>query len=71
MKNSSPPYEGGVDAASADGVVLFLRLEEHLCPSDRGHEKMYRRFNAHAENHPVSPSKNDGLPPLLRKEGSF
>ncbi len=53
---SSPPYEGGVAAASADGVVLFA-------PGDS-----QSKLNPDhvAENHP--PAKAG---PLLRKEGSL
>ena len=55
-----PPYEGGVDAASADGVVLSSssKLQPNLASGSI------------VENHPVSRSKNDRLPPLLGKEGS-
>ena len=70
---NSPPYEGGVDAATpllpeegwpkagvegADGVVL----------SHAEQESNQIAPNA-SENHPVSSSKQE-LTPLLRKEGS-
>ncbi|MGB7200782.1 MAG: AMP-binding protein [Pyrinomonadaceae bacterium] len=53
---SSTPYEGGVDAASADGVVL-----SSIGDADK--------VDSQAKNHPV-PIKNIGTP-LLRKEGSL
>ncbi|HVF30923.1 MAG TPA: valine--tRNA ligase, partial [Pyrinomonadaceae bacterium] len=51
----SPPSEGGVDAASADGVVLFSKPTV-ISPA---HDQ---------ENHPALPEPRA---PLLRKEGSF
>ena len=56
VTNSSPPYEGGVAAASADGVVLLSSVDDGVEQDS-------------TKNHPV-PIKNIG-PPLLRKEGSF
>ncbi len=56
----SPPYKGGVDAASADGVVLSQSVE--IQPEVN--------IGSVAENHPVSGEKRP-LPPLLGKEGSW
>jgi len=51
----SPPYEGGVAAASADGVVLSTSATSDIADHQ-------------AENHPVSTENVQT--PLLRKEGS-
>lgn len=56
----SLPYRGGVDAASADGVVLSQSVE--IQPEVN--------IGSVAENHPVSGEKRP-LPPLLGKEGSW
>jgi hypothetical protein len=56
MTKSSPPYEGGVAAAAADGVVLYA-----------GTNQLANLITATLqENHP--PAK---AVPLLRKEGSW
>jgi error-prone DNA polymerase len=56
-QRSSPPYEGGVAAASADGVVLWnadnIQPNGHNSPSHR------------------EPPRREDAAPLLRKEGSF
>jgi DNA helicase II / ATP-dependent DNA helicase PcrA len=57
---NSPPYEGGVAAASADGVVLS--------PRDRSTSEAPLKFaEPQLENHPVAETAT----PLLRKEGSL
>ncbi len=56
---NSPPSEGGVAAAAADGVVLSVG--ESVRMVSVGSQ------NSHPENHPVRPERR---PPLLRKEGS-
>jgi len=57
--HSSPPYEGGVAAASADGVVLS--------EADITRVGVTNEHASKAENHP--PAEAAG--PLLRKEGSL
>ncbi|HVF30728.1 MAG TPA: cupin domain-containing protein [Pyrinomonadaceae bacterium] len=54
-RQDSPPSEGGVDAASADGVVLSPQPTEIRVGEDQ-------------ENHPALAKPRA---PLLRKEGSF
>jgi len=56
ITKSSPPYEGGVAAASADGVVLSSAKE-------------ITEVSDSTKNHPV-PTESVG-PPLLSKEGSL
>src|SRR5687768_10455985 len=55
-QQSSPPYKGGVAAASADGVVL--RQTSEVQPESN--------IDSIAENHPPAAAAE----PLLRKEGS-
>ncbi len=75
----SPPYEGGVDAASADGVVLSsnsdrdYRDEKHTAilndgdfSGDYQDTVGTQLITSDAENHPVGA----GAPPRLRKDGS-
>ena len=59
VTHGSPPYKGGVDSASADGVVLSVTADSTLSS-----------INAATKNHLVSSPKPE-LPPLLCKEGSF
>ena len=58
---SSPPYEGGVSAFFADGVVLSVESDPQGGVQEGGV----------TENHPDRPQEQRGRPPLLRKEGSF
>ena len=59
-KQSSPPYEGGVSAFSADGVVL----------SDKA--KIQQEATSSVDDERTTPSarKEREHPPLLRKDGS-
>ncbi|MGB7202876.1 MAG: valine--tRNA ligase [Pyrinomonadaceae bacterium] len=56
ITTGSPPYEGGVDAVSADGVVLSSQTDGQQADNS-------------TKNHPV-PIENIGTP-LLRKDGSY
>ncbi len=60
-KQSSPPYEGGVSASSADGVVL----------SDKA--KIQQEAKSSVDDERTIPSAREERehPPLLRKEGSW
>jgi len=67
---SSPPYEGGVDAVSADGVVLSEKCVSSPNVNEGARMVTSALTNVRAtdtENHP--PAK--AAVPLLRKEGNF
>ena len=66
---SSPPYEGGVDAVSADGVVLSEKCVSSPNVNEGARMVTSALTNVRAtdtENHP--PAK---AVPLVPKEGSF
>jgi hypothetical protein len=62
---SSPPYEGGVAAASADGVVFRSSRDEHRA-TERAVSDDLSSVGTPAKNHPPATAV-----PLLCKEGSL
>ncbi len=65
VSESSPPYKGGVAAASADGVVLSLRDEQRAVSLETERVAVAVEIvEPNAENHPTAKAA-----PLLRKEG--
>jgi len=57
-KKSSPPYEGGVAAASADGVVLSDASTEHTESTERKELEMeLKSLVARDMGKPLAPSK--------------
>ena len=67
---SSPPYEGGVDAVSADGVVLSEKCVSSPNVNEGARMVTSALTNVRAtdtENHPPA----EAAVPLLRREGSL
>ena len=67
----SPPYEGGVDAASADGVVLWMAYScAGLNPDTAAGLLWCGLAPDRPRGEPPLTSPDGEVGPLLRKEGS-